>query len=176
MISKYDCTAALAIKDGETMNLVLSSPAFRHGGLIPKSHTCDGDDTSPPLCWSGIPDGTRSLALLVEDPDAPDPKAPTTIWVHWVLYNIPVDSTGLPADLDAEGLPGDARAGKNDWQRIGYGGPCPPVGRHRYFFKLYALNIELPDLGHPGKHELEQAMNNHILAEATLIGTYSRGR
>lgn len=156
------------------MKFVLRSPAFEHGGAIPKRHTCDGDDTSPSLSWSGIPEGARSLALLVDDPDAPDPKAPKMIWVHWVLYNMPANTTELPEGIDIEALPGSTRAGKNDWQRAEYGGPCPPIGRHRYFFKLFALDVELPDLGQPTKVELEQAMNDHVLDVATLIGTYMR--
>lgn len=156
------------------MKFVLRSPAFEHGGAIPKRHTCDGDDTSPSLSWSGIPEGARSLALLVDDPDAPDPKAPKMIWVHWVLYNMPANTTELPESIDIEALPGNTRAGKNDWQRAEYGGPCPPIGRHRYFFKLFALDVELPDLGQPTKVELEQAMNDHVLDVATLIGTYMR--
>lgn len=156
------------------MKFVLRSPAFEHGGAIPKRHTCDGDDTSPSLSWSGIPEGARSLALLVDDPDAPDPKAPKMIWVHWVLYNMPANTTELPEGIDIEALPGNTRAGKNDWQRAEYGGPCPPIGRHRYFFKLFALDVELPDLGQPTKVELEQAMNDHVLDVATLIGTYMR--
>lgn len=156
------------------MKFVLRSPAFEHGGAIPKRHTCDGDDTSPSLSWSGIPEGARSLALLVDDPDAPDPKAPKMTWVHWVLYNMPANTTELPEGIDIEALPGNTRAGKNDWQRAEYGGPCPPIGRHRYFFKLFALDVELPDLGQPTKVELEQAMNDHVLDVATLIGTYMR--
>lgn len=156
------------------MKFVLRSPAFEHGGAIPKRHTCDGDDTSPSLSWSGIPEGARSLALLVDDPDAPDPKAPKMTWVHWVLYNMPANTTELPESIDIEALPGNTRAGKNDWQRAEYGGPCPPIGRHRYFFKLFALDVELPDLGQPTKVELEQAMNDHVLDVATFIGTYMR--
>lgn len=161
---------------GVTMKFVLSSPAFEDGGSIPKSHTCDGDNLSPPLSWTGIPDGTRSLALLADDPDAPDPKAPKMIWVHWILYNIPASASDLPEDVDAEELPGETRIGRNDWQRTEYGGPCPPIGRHRYFFKLFALDIELPALDRPTRAELEQAMKDHILAETTLMGTYARER
>lgn len=156
------------------MNFVLSSPAFGHGDSIPVRYTCDGEDLSPPLTWSGAPDGTRSLALLADDPDAPDPEAPKMIWVHWILYNLPADVTSLPEGVNAEEFPGDTRGGKNDWDRVGYGGPCPPIGRHRYFFKLFALDTELPDLGQPTRDELEQAMQGHVLAETTLMGTYAR--
>src|SRR5512141_51351 len=142
------------------MPLALTSPAL-NGGEIPSVHTCEGKDTSPPLGWSGVPAGTRSLALIVDDPDAPDPKAPKMTWVHWVLYDIPATATGLPAAVAAKDLPPGSREGKNDWKRTGYGGPCPPIGRHRYFFKLYALDIVLPDLCGPTKAQLEKAMEGH---------------
>jgi Raf kinase inhibitor-like YbhB/YbcL family protein len=157
------------------MALLLSSDAFVDGSDIPGKYTCDGEDLSPPLSWSGVPAGAKSLALVVDDPDAPDPAAPTTIWVHWVLYNLPVDSVGLTQAIATSELPPGTLEGRNDWERSSYGGPCPPVGRHRYFFKLYALDTELPDLGRPNKAALEHAMQNHILAEAILMGTYSRG-
>ena len=156
------------------MNMVLSSTAFEHEGPIPEEFTCDGDDKSPELAWSGIPDGTKSLALIVDDPDAPDPKAPKMVWVHWVLYNLPPDTPGLPEAAGAGALPHGTLEGRNDWKRTGYGGPCPPIGRHRYFFKLYALDTELPNLGEPTKQDLEQAFADHVLAQATLMGTYSR--
>ena len=158
------------------MNMALSSTAFEHEGSIPEIHTCDSDDISPQLSWSGVPDGTRSLALIVDDPDAPDPEAPKMVWVHWVLYNLPPDASGLPEAVAAEALLPGTLEGKNDWKRTGYGGPCPPIGRHRYFFKLYALDTELPDLSEPAKQELEQAFADHVLAQATLMGTYSRER
>lgn len=156
------------------MNMRLMSSAFAAGAAIPAVHTCDGAGLSPPLAWSGIPAATRSLVLIVDDPDAPDPAAPRTTWVHWVLYNIPPDAVGLPQAVPAAALPAGTREGRNDWQRTGYGGPCPPVGRHRYVHKLYALDVVLPDLGAPGKAELERAMRGHILGEARLIGTYQR--
>ncbi len=131
---------------------------------------------SPPLEWSGAPAGTRSFALIVDDPDAPDPKAPKTTWVHWVLYDIPAGATGLPAGVDSKSLPPGTREGLNDWKRTGYGGPCPPVGRHRYFHKLYALDTVLGDLGRPTKAKLEAAMKGHVLAQAELVGRYQRGR
>ena len=153
------------------MPLTLTSIAFAHNGEIPPPYTCDGRDVSPPLAWSGAPAGTKSLALIVDDPDAPDPKAPRMTWVHWLLYNLPPDCNGLPEG--AKQLPKGALEGINDWKRTGYGGPCPPIGRHRYFHKLYALDAVLPDLRHPAKAKLEQAMKGHVLAQAELVGTYS---
>lgn len=152
----------------------LESSAFSHQGDIPARYTCDGGDTSPPLSWSGLPEGTRSLALIVDDPDAPDPKAPKLTWVHWVIYNLPPSTAGLPEAVSS--LPGGAGTGLNDWKRADYGGPCPPIGRHRYFHKLYALDTVLPDLGHPSKSQLEAAMQGHVLEEARLIGLYQRKR
>ncbi len=157
------------------MSLKLISSAFEHGAAIPPVYTCDGDDVSPPLSWSGIPEGTRSLALLVDDPDAPDPAAPKMVWVHWVLYNLPPNTRELARAADSEDLTSVARRGLNDWKRPDYGGPCPPIGRHRYFFKLFALDTELPDLGEPTGPALERAIEGHVLATATLMGTYERG-
>lgn len=154
------------------MSLTLTSPAFQPGGSIPPEHTCQGADSSPPLEWSGLPAGTRSLALIIDDPDAPDPAAPKRVWVHWVLYNLPPTSTGLPTAVTS--LPAGTRVGLNDSQEAGYGGPCPPIGRHRYFHKLYALDVVLPDLGQPTKKELETAMSGHVLAQAELMGTYQK--
>lgn len=156
------------------MTLKITSAAFTHLGPIPSLYTCDGRDVSPPLSWTGIPQGTKSLALTVFDPDAPDPAAPKMTWVHWVLYNMPADAIGLPQGVAGTDLPAGTRQGVNDWRRIGYGGPCPPIGRHRYFFKLYALSTELPDLGKPTRAELEKAMRGHVLAETELMGTYQR--
>ncbi len=158
------------------MTLKISSANFDDGGGIPGIHTCDGDDTSPALSWSGIPEGTQSLVLISDDPDAPDPKAPKMVWVHWVLYDIPGSTSGLPEGVAQVDLPAGTREGLNDWKRTGYGGPCPPIGRHRYFFKLYALDTMLGDLGKPIKKKLEAAMTGHILAEAQLMGTYERTR
>jgi len=158
------------------MALSLRSSAFQHQGEIPRQYTCDGKDLSPPLEWSGLPAGTKSLALVVDDPDAPDPKAPKMTWVHWVLYNLPPEATDLKEALRPAELPKGTREGINDWGRTGYGGPCPPIGRHRYFHKLYALDTMLPDLGRPAKAALEKAMKGHVLAEAQLIGSYQRGR
>jgi len=156
------------------MSLNLSSTAFAHGGAIPATYTCDGRDVSPPLGWSGIPENTRSLALIVDDPDAPDLAAPQRTWVHWVLYNLPPTTTGLPEAVAMADLPPGTREGTNDWKRTGYGGPCPPIGRHRYFHKLYALDVVLAALGAPTKAGLEHAMQGHILAQAELVGTYQR--
>ncbi|MFU8856110.1 MAG: YbhB/YbcL family Raf kinase inhibitor-like protein [Deferrisomatales bacterium] len=154
------------------MSLSLTSAAFRADGEIPGKHTCDGSDVSPPLAWAGVPEGTKSLVLIVDDPDAPDPRAPKMTWVHWVLYNLPPTSTGLAEGVKE--LPPGTREGLNDWKRTGYGGPCPPIGRHRYFHKLYALAEVLPDLGTPTKAVLEAAMEGKILARAELVGTYER--
>jgi len=156
------------------MALTLTSAAFAPNGTIPADYTCDGSDRSPPLAWTGAPAATKSFALIVDDPDAPDPAAPKMTWVHWVLYNLPANTTGLVEGVRQ--LPAGTREGKNDWKRTGYGGPCPPVGRHRYFFKLYALSAELPDLGEPTKADLEKAMAGHILDRAELVGTYQRPR
>ncbi len=158
------------------MKLSIRSPAFAHNASIPPRYTCDGEDVSPPLAWSGAGPETRSLALIVDDPDAPDPAAPTTTWVHWVLYNLPPASTGLPEAVSEADLPPGTLQGLNDWQRTGYGGPCPPVGRHRYFFKLYSLDTVLPDLGTPTKARLLEAMEGHVLDHAELVGTYQRQR
>jgi Raf kinase inhibitor-like YbhB/YbcL family protein len=158
------------------MAMTLVSPSFQHQGEIPGRFTCDGRDLSPELNWSGIPEGARSLALIVDDPDAPDPAAPRMTWVHWVLYNLPPESTGLPEAVPGAELPPGTREGLNDWGKAGYGGPCPPIGRHRYFHKLYALDKVLPDLGKPTKAALEKAMAGHILDQAELIGTYQRSR
>lgn len=157
------------------MIMTLNSAAFSHDGLIPRRYTCEGEDISPELVWSGLPPATRSLVLIVDDPDAPDPAAPQTTWVHWVLYNIPPDADGLEAAVSDAKLPTGTKDGLNDWNRTGYGGPCPPIGRHRYFHKLYALDIVLPDLGKPTKAILEKAMASHIIASATLIGNYKKG-
>ena len=156
------------------MTLSLTSPSFSHQGLIPAHHTCDGGDSSPELIWTGVPESTKSLVLIIDDPDAPDPQAPTMTWVHWILYNIPATTNKLPAQVPSAGLPADTLEGINDWGRIGYGGPCPPIGTHRYFHKLYALNTMLPDLNRPTKAILEQAMQSHIIAQAELIGRYCR--
>jgi Raf kinase inhibitor-like YbhB/YbcL family protein len=150
----------------------ISSPAFPHLGEIPPQYTCEGEDVSPPLSWSEVPPGAKSLALIVDDPDAPDPAAPKMTWVHWLLYDLPPAAGGLPEAVKS--LPPGTLEGLNDWNRTGYGGPCPPIGRHRYFFKLYALDVRLPDLGRPRKAELEAAMHGEILEQAELVGTYQK--
>ena len=159
---------------GEEKTMVLGSNAFKHNGEIPGVYTCDGKDISPPLDWSGVPEGAKSLVLIVDDPDAPDPKAPKMTWVHWVLYNIPPAANGLKEACKTKDLPSGALEGHNDWKRTGYGGPCPPIGRHRYFHKLYALDVALPDLKKPTKARLLEAMEGHIVASAELVGTYAR--
>jgi Raf kinase inhibitor-like YbhB/YbcL family protein len=157
------------------MTLSIRSPAFDAGRAIPRKYTCEGTDVSPPLGFSGVPDTAKSLVFVVDDPDAPDPKAPRRTWVHWVLYNLPADVAALPENALGESLPRGTRVALNDWKRAEYRGPCPPIGRHRYFHKLYALDIQLPDLGaHAAKADVEVAMTGHILAEAVLIGTYEK--
>ena len=150
------------------------SKVFGEGQEIPSAYTCQGKDLSPALAWEGAPAGTKSFVLIVDDPDAPDPKAPKMTWVHWVLYDIPATATGLPEAVAPAGLPAGTRQGLNDWKRTGYGGPCPPVGRHRYFFKLYALDATLGNLGAAGKADVEQAMKGHVLCDAVLIGMYQK--
>ena len=160
---------------GAPATFALTSSSFSPGAEFPSRHTCDGEDVSPALAWSGAPKGTKSFALIVDDPDAPDPRAPQTVWVHWVIYNLPAGTTSLPPGLTAKSLPQGAREGLNDWKQTGWRGPCPPIGRHRYFHKLYALDAVLPDLGRPTKARLEKAMEGHVLARAELVGTYQRG-
>ena len=158
------------------MSLTLTSTAFQPHGEIPAKYTCEGDDISPALSWVEVPASAASLALIVDDPDAPDPKAPKTTWVHWVLYNIPASARKLDEGISPEDLPAGTLEGLNDWKRTGWGGPCPPKGRHRYFFKLYALDVVLPDLRRPTRSKLESEMDGHILARAELIGTYEKGK
>ncbi|OOZ34405.1 YbhB/YbcL family Raf kinase inhibitor-like protein [Solemya velesiana gill symbiont] len=139
---------------------------------MPSLYTCDDKDLSPQLSWNGLPEGTACLVLIVDDPDAPDPAAPKMTWVHWVLYNLPATASGLPEAVSQ--LPDGTLEGVNDWGRTGYGGPCPPIGRHRYFFKLYALDTTLPDLGKPTKAQVVDAMGGHILGMTELMGTYQK--
>jgi Raf kinase inhibitor-like YbhB/YbcL family protein len=157
------------------MTMTLTSPSFAAGGEIPRRHTCQGQDVSPALAWGGVPAGAKTLALVVDDPDAPDPAAPKTIWVHWVVFDIPATAAGLPEGAGAA-PPSGAHAAKNDWGRAAWGGPCPPVGRHRYFFKLYALDVPLPHALVTTKADLEDAMQGHVLASAQLMGTYEKSR
>ncbi|SFW22001.1 YbhB/YbcL family Raf kinase inhibitor-like protein [Nitrosovibrio sp. Nv17] len=158
------------------MSLSIISPSFAHEGEIPERHTCEGRDLSPELSWAGVPGTAKSLVLIVDDPDAPDPDAPQRTWVHWVLYNIPPDTVGLAEGVATKDLPQGTLEGLNDWERTGYGGPCPPIGRHRYFHKLYALDTVLPDLAHPAKAVLEQALEGHVIARAELVGLYRKLR
>lgn len=131
------------------MAFALNSSAFTDGDEMPVKYSCQGDDISPPLAWQGVPDGTQSLVLIVDDPDAPDPKAPVRTWVHWVVFNLPPETESLPEDADKNGYPKGSNVGLNDWGRADYGGPCPPIGRHRYFHKLYALDVVLDSLDKP---------------------------
>lgn len=152
------------------MAMKITSTAFADEGMIPRRFTCDGEDVSPPLGWQGLPDGAKSLALIADDPDAP-----RKTWVHWVLYNLPAARGDLPEGVPPERtLAGGGRQGTNDFGRIGYGGPCPPSGTHRYFFKLYALGAQLDLLPGATKEELLRAMEGHVLAEAQLMGRYRR--
>jgi len=152
------------------MNIELTSPAFEDGGTIPKQYTRDGPDVSPPLAWTAVPKGTKSLALICDDPDAP-----MGTWVHWVIFNLPSDVGELPKNVPAlRALASRAKQGTNDFGRIGYGGPCPPSGTHRYYFKLYALDTELNLEAGATKAELLDALDGHVLGEGQLMGRYSR--
>ena len=157
------------------MAFEITSNAFRNGSSVPKKFTCDGPDVSPALSWTGAPAKTKSFALIVDDPDAHDPRAPKMTWVHWVIENIPADAHSLPEGAATRGMPAGAIQGLNDWKRTGYGGPCPPIGRHRYFHKLYALDTVLSGLDRPTKAQLLNALQGHVLAEAQLVGTYQKG-
>ncbi|RMF74939.1 MAG: YbhB/YbcL family Raf kinase inhibitor-like protein [Acidobacteria bacterium] len=157
------------------MPFELSSPAFGHGEKIPRRFTCEGEDVSPPLAWTDPPEGTASFALIVDDPDAPDPAAPKTTWSHWVLYDIPPEARALPEDAGGRERPLGARDGINDWRRRGYGGPCPPIGRHRYFFRLHALDTTLGELDRPTRAEVLRRIEGHVLGVAELMGTYQKG-
>ncbi len=153
------------------MSIQLTSPAFEHGEMIPDRYTCNGQDISPALNWAGVPEGAGSLALICDDPDAP-----MGIWVHWVIYNIPAKTKGLPEDVSASKatLKNGAIQGTNSWGRIGYGGPCPPSGTHRYFFRLYAVDTSLDLKPGATKAQLLKAMEGHILAECELMGRYAK--
>jgi len=158
----------------EDITMQLTSSCFKNRKQIAEKFTCDGEDISPALEWSGVPVEAKSLVLIVDDPDAPDPADPKMTWVHWVLYNIPAIDSALPEGVKDTDLPKETRQGLNDWNKTGYGGPCPPIGSHRYFFKLYALDMILPDLANPTKVKLEKAMQGHVLSRAELIGLYQR--
>ncbi len=148
----------------------ITSSAFTHGGMIPAKYTCDGQDISPPLAWADVPAGAKSLALISDDPDAP-----MGTWVHWVAYNIPPDVTMFGEQMKAEKeFKNGMRQGSNSWPKIGYGGPCPPSGTHRYFFKLYALDSVLDLKPGATKEQLVKAMKGHVLAETELMGRYKR--
>lgn len=166
-------TAALTYAENSDLpitSISLKSTAFKNGGMIPKAHSCDGKDVSPPLSWSGVPKGTQSLAIVCEDPDAP-----AGIWVHWVVFNIPTDVNKLPKGLPPDGTLRDgAKQGMNDFHRLGYGGPCPPSGTHRYYFRIYALNKKLDRKPGLTKFQLIRAMEGHILAQGQLMGKYER--
>ena len=156
------------------MPFTITSTSFHQNAAIPVQYTCDGKNISPQLGWSGEPENTKSLVLIVDDPDAPDPKAPKMTWVHWVLYNIPPGTHELPEGVTTAALPEGTLQGKNDWQKVGYGGPCPPTGSHRYFHKLYALNIVLPDLQQPTKAALEALIQSYTIGRTELVGRYQR--
>ena len=156
------------------------SPDFAYGTEIPERYTCEGEDISPPLVFEAFPRQAKSLALIVEDPDAPDPENPQRIWTHWVVHNIPpmyeldpLEPECLKKGASGNDMPEGAVEGYNDWEKIGYGGPCPPIGRHRYFFKLYALDTTLPDKPMT-REELLAAMEGHILEKAETMGTYRK--
>jgi len=155
---------------GRKMEIKIFSSAFEEGGMIPEKYTCDGDDVSPPLSWESLPEGTKTLALICDDPDAPGGT-----WVHWVLFNLPGDLKGLEEGIPPEReLPNGGRQGMNDFRKIGYGGPCPPGGTHRYYFKLYALDAQMKLHAEATKAQLLEAMKGHILAQGQLMGKYSR--
>jgi Raf kinase inhibitor-like YbhB/YbcL family protein len=157
-------------RGGANMPITITSAAFTEGGMIPREYTCDGRDISPALAWTGTPEGTKSLAIICDDPDAP-----VGTWVHWVLFNIPATADELPQNMPPDKILEDgARHGINDFRKFGYGGPCPPGGTHRYYFKLYALDIELTKEPGITKDELLKAMEGHVLAEGQLMGRYKR--
>jgi Raf kinase inhibitor-like YbhB/YbcL family protein len=160
----------------EKREFEIFSPAFDNASGIPAKYTCEGENVSPPLRWKNVPSEAKSLLLIVEDPDAPDPKAPKTIWVHWILYNIPPKDGALAENSARQGLPQGIRTGKNSWGKATYGGPCPPIGKHRYFFKLYALKENLKFNAPPSKSELLETIKGKIIAETEFFGTYEKTR
>ena len=160
----------------EKMSFTLTSAAFDYGGVIPSKYTCEGKDLSPPLHWEGVPEHSQSLVLIMDDPDVPDPKAPKRTWVHWVLYNIPPNTTGFSENIAPGSLPSGTEEGLNDWKRTGYGGPCPPIGRHRYFHTLYALDTVLTKLQNPTKARLLATIKDHIIAKVELVVTYEKSK
>jgi Raf kinase inhibitor-like YbhB/YbcL family protein len=155
---------------GKKMEIKITSSAFEEGGLIPAKYTCDGADVSPPLQWDAVPQGSKSIALICDDPDAP-----MGTWVHWVLFNLPAETNELAENISADKiLPNGARQGVSDFGRIGYGGPCPPGGTHRYFFKIYALDAKIGLEAGANKRRLLKAMEGHILEQGQLVGKYKR--
>lgn len=154
--------------------MTITSTSFRHHGVIPSRYTCDGQNVSPPLTWSGVPENTKSLVLLVDEPDAYEPKEHKMPRVHWVLYNIPPDTQGLPEGIAAGALPHGTLQGTNDWHEVGYRGPCPPTGSHHFVHKLVALNVMLPDLQLPSEAGLETLIHSYTIERAELIGRYQR--
>ncbi len=168
--------AAGAQPSNQESPMKISSTAFADGGEIPARYTYHNQNLSPPLQWKGVPNGTKSLVLIVDDPDAPDPQAPRMTWVHWLLYNIPPDATGLPEGVQTAQLPEGTKEGLNDWEKTGYDGPAPPVGRHRYFHKLYALDTTLDDLHKPTKAQVVAKMKGHVIAQAEWMGTFKCDR
>ena len=169
-----DAPADSSRQPGRPSMITVTSSAFAADAEIPIRYTCQGQDISPPLAWSGVPEGTRSLALIVEDPDAPDPAAPKRVWAHWVMYDLPPDAAALEEGAGAGKPPHGARAGANDWANPGYGGPCPPIGRHRYFHRLFALDTVLGDRGVLTAVALRREMEGHVLATGELVGTYQK--
>jgi Raf kinase inhibitor-like YbhB/YbcL family protein len=158
------------------MAFTLVSESFQNNGIIPARYTCDGWDMSPPLLWTHVPTGAKSLALIIHDLDAPNPDSPQFLWMHWLLYNIPPNIHQLAEGITKKDLPAGALQGKNDWGRAAYGGPCPPRGKHRYLHKLYALDVVLPDLKTPTKAVFEKAIVGHVIGHAELLGLYQRAR
>jgi len=161
-------------QEGVSQSMKLTSQSFVDQGDIPKKYTCDSENISPALVWSDVPEGAKSFVLIVDDPDAPDPANPRMTWVHWILYNIPITAVSLAEGIHKKDLPEGTLEGLNDWKKTGYGGPCPPIGKHRYFHKLYTLDIVLPDLGLPTKAKLEESIEGHVLSQAELVGFYQR--
>jgi Raf kinase inhibitor-like YbhB/YbcL family protein len=152
--------------------LTLSSSAFAPNAAMPSKYSCEGQNVSPPLAWSGAPASTKSFTLIVQDPDAPDPAAPTRVVTHWVLYDLPANAAAIAEG--ASDLPAAAHQAKNEKGDAGYMGPCPPIGRHRYFFKLYALDTVLPELSSPKEKDVEQAIQGHVVGTGELVGTYQK--
>jgi hypothetical protein len=152
----------------------LRSPAFENGGEIPARYTCEGGNTSPPLAWSDPPPGTKSFALILRDPDVPDPAAPRMTWIHWVVYAIPAEARSIDEAAGAQKAPGGGHHARNDWKKPDYGGPCPPIGRHRYHFTLYALDLPPSNFATPPHATLWDRLKGHVIGKAELMGTYQK--